>query len=113
MNIQEKLKQFEMDFFKFEVFSNPEIIDNRISDEFIEIGKSGVKYSKKDVQEYFSNLNCDRLIEIEDFNCKKLSDEIVLVTYTSIEGNYKSYRTSIWIYKNDWKIIYHQGTALK
>ena len=85
-------------------------LDNIISDNYLEIGKSGKKFTKEDVINELINLKEDRNIKIIDFTCDKLSDNTYMVHYITMNNNDKIFRTSIW---QDNKILFHQASLLK
>lgn len=90
-----------------------------IDDEFIELGSSGALYTKTDVTQWL--LTNDKSIRTgTDFSAKQLSDDVILLTYTShIKDNHddavkKALRSSVWLKRgNLWKMIFHQGTSLR
>lgn len=78
--------------------------------DFKEFGKSGEIYYKTDIEQ--AQLDVDDY-KISDFEEYKLSDDCILCTYTLFNNtkNTISNRSSIWkYYKNDWKLLFHQGT---
>lgn len=87
-----------------------------IDDEFIEIASSSQCYCKSDVMQWL--LMEDQSIRSgTDFSAMQLSDDIILLTYTShIQDTpnspiKKAARSSIWRKKdNRWSMVFHQGT---
>ena len=82
--------------------------------EFWEVGASGRRYSRpfvldtleKRYEEPFSDT-----WEIQDFHCSALCAVSFLVTYSLIQRERTSRRSTIWKrFTDSWKIIYHQGT---
>ena len=84
-----------------------------IDDTYEEIGKSGSIYNKKDVIQELNNLKEDRNIEIYNFKCNKISNNIYLVHYITKNNDKNIYRTSIWKEENNLKIIFHQASEYK
>ena len=98
--------------------ASPKSLGALIDDEFIELGSSGATYTKTDVTQWL--LTNDRSTRTgTDFSAKQLSEDVLLLTYTShIKDNpnvpvKKALRSSIWLRRgNLWKMIFHQGTPL-
>lgn len=85
--------------------------------EFWEVGASGRRYSRDYVIESlegrFENLTQETRY-IEDFQCREIAADNYLVTYTLLQGERLSRRSTIWRRSyNDWKILYHQGTLVE
>ena len=85
-------------------------------DDFWEGGASGRRYAREFV---FSVLE-QRMAkpepdvwETRDFHCRKLADDVYLLTYTLLQDNTRlTRRATIWQRAADgWKIVYHQGTV--
>ncbi|MCD8918091.1 hypothetical protein [Staphylococcus gallinarum] len=77
---------------------------------FKEFGKSGEIYYKSDIER--AQLDND-VYKITNFVEYSLSEDCVLCTYTlfNTTKNIITNRSSIWkYYKNDWKLLFHQGT---
>jgi hypothetical protein len=53
--------------------------------------------------------------ETRDFQCRKLSEDTYLLTYTLLQDNQRlTRRSTIWRKTADgWKIVYHQGTIVQ
>ena len=104
----------EKSLFKWRYMSDVVYLDRIIDDNFVEIGKSGKKLIKKDVIEELSNLGHDRLIDIYNFECIKLNDNVWLAHYITLSEEKKIYRTSIWKNVNgNLKILFHQASEFK
>ncbi|HEX2869534.1 MAG TPA: hypothetical protein VHO03_20995 [Ignavibacteriales bacterium] len=84
---------------------------------FWEVGASGNRYSRSFVLdvllERVKNPNPDDRWETKDAWCNEISANNFLLTYTLIQGERITRRSSIWRkYANSWKIVYHQGTIV-
>ena len=108
--MKEKILELEESLFKIKYMSDYNYLDNIISDNYLEVGKSGKKFTKEDVINELINLKEDRNIKIIDFTCDKLSDKTYMVHYITMNNNDKIFRTSIW---QDNKILFHQASLLK
>lgn len=83
-------------------------------DKYIEVGKSGKKFNKKDVINDLSILKEDRKINIYNFTCDKIDEKTYLIHYITKNDNDNIYRTSIWKKEyNKIKIIFHQASLYK
>ncbi len=114
MKLEQQILKYENDFFKKEFCDNIQNLNNRIHDEFIEFGKSGQVFDKNSIIIYLNNLDSNRDIEIEDFEIKRLKDDLIIANYISDEKeeDIEALRTSIWIKDNSgWKLFFHQGTV--
>jgi hypothetical protein len=85
-------------------------------DEFWEVGASGKCYSRKYVVdvllERYSDPNYEDIWETKDFNYIEIAQDNYLLTYTLLQGERITKRSTIWRYTDDgWKILYHQGTV--
>ena len=84
---------------------------------FWEIGASGRRYDR----EYVLN-ELDRRYAVEyadnwqtrDFECLEIATDNYLLTYTLVQGDRISRRSTIWRRTADgWKVVYHQGTLVQ
>ncbi|MDF2607538.1 MAG: hypothetical protein K0S34_1734 [Bacillales bacterium] len=89
-------------------------LDNLLADEFIEFGSSGRIFNKKDIIERLPTENPISL-EMLDFNITILSPDLVQTKFViNKESNTYSLRSSIWKLKKDnWQMVFHQGTPTK
>lgn len=109
-----KILELEKSLFKYEFMSDTTYLNKIIDDKYIEVGKSGKKFIKKDVINNLSVLKEDRKITIYNFTCDKIDENIYLIHYITKNNNDNIYRTSIW--KKDYdkmKILFHQASLYK
>ncbi|HUB31185.1 MAG TPA: DUF4440 domain-containing protein [Terracidiphilus sp.] len=86
--------------------------------DFLEFGKSGRTWTREAIlQELATETYTPPLIE--DFACRLIHDNIVLVTYRSVRSNPKTgareaaLRSSLWSRQSGkWKMRFHQGTPI-
>lgn len=109
------------------VFHRPELGTTRADfeamteAEFWEVGASGRRYSRghvldvlEDRHQVASHLALEDTWEATDFACRQLGSETYLLTYTLLQGQRKTRRTTIWRrVDGDWKILFHQGTVVE
>jgi hypothetical protein len=106
------------------IFHRPELgttrvdFENMTATDFWEVGASGRRYSREYVlevlEERYEGPHTDAW-ETAGFHCRRLAEDIYLLTYTLIQGNErKTRRSTIWQQTPEgWKIIYHQGTVFQ
>ena len=112
--MNKEILKLEKSLFKYEYMSNIEYLNKIIDDKYIEVGKSGKKFNKKDVIDELSALKDDRKISMYNFTCNEIEESIYLVHYITKNGNDNIYRTSIWKKENNIiKIIFHQASLYK
>ncbi|MCX7121706.1 MAG: DUF4440 domain-containing protein, partial [Gammaproteobacteria bacterium] len=121
MNVLEELKKREPIFHRSEFGTTRADFENMTVDDYWEIGASGKRYSRQDcidtVVARYQDLNYSKndFWETSDFECRPLSDDTYLLTYTLIQGKEKrvTRRSTIWrLVGEQWKIVYHQGTII-
>jgi hypothetical protein len=87
-------------------------------DDFWETGASGRRYSRQfvlDVLEQHRDSPQAVVWETRDFHCRRLAEDVYLLTYTLLQNNTRlTRRSTIWQKTSDcWKIVYHQGTVVQ
>lgn len=92
-------------------------LENMTVGDFWEVGASGRRYARDfvfKVLEDRQNKAEPDVWETSDFYCRKLADDVYLLTYTLLQdGTRLTRRATIWQRAADgWKIIYHQGTVV-
>ena len=85
--------------------------------DFWEVGASGRRYSREYIVESlgarYENFTYETWF-IEDFQCRQISEDSYLVTYTLFQDDRETRRSTIWRRSGeDWKIFYHQGTIVE
>jgi hypothetical protein len=85
-------------------------------DDFWETGASGRRYAREfvfDVLEQRMAKAEPDVWQTSEFYCRKLAEDLYLLTYTLLQDNTRlTRRASIWQKAADgWKIVYHQGTV--
>jgi hypothetical protein len=83
-----------------------------------ETGASGRRYSRSfvldELEKRFSAPHAD-IWEASDFQCRKLSEDTYLLTYSLLQDHVRlTRRSTIWRSTPDgWKIVYHRGTIVQ
>ncbi len=106
------------------IFHRPEFGTTRADfekmtvDDFWEVGASGRRYSRAyvldELEKCFSAPHTDQW-ECSEFQCRQLSSDIFLLTYTLLQDRKRlTRRATLWQRTADgWKIVYHQGTIVQ
>ena len=106
------------------IFHRPEFgttradFERMMADGFWETGASGRRYSREfvlqELERRFSVPHED-VWEAREFLCRKLADDVYLLTYTLLQDRRRlTRRATIWQKAEDgWKIVYHQGTIVQ
>ena len=96
------------------VRASREELDRLLADDFVEFGRSGQVWMKKEI---ISELLAapGPQIEIASVSSRFVGEDVILVTYQSrrpMETDSKeTLRSSIWRQKDgEWRMIFHQGT---
>jgi hypothetical protein len=105
------------------IFHRPELgttrqdFENMTIETFWEVGASGRRYSRKYVMDTLEQRHSEPhqdIWETRDFHCLEIAPDNYLITYTLIQGDRVTRRSTIWRrYSEDWKIVYHQGTIVE
>jgi hypothetical protein len=90
--------------------------ENMIAEEFWEIGASGRRYSRKYVLDVLGNRFSrphEDMWETRDFHCHRIAPDNYLLTYTLLQGERVTRRSTIWRRcGTSWKAVFHQGTIV-
>ena len=90
-------------------------VEELLADDFVEFGSSGRVFDKATVIEYLA-AESDVHFSMLDFRMKRLSLDVVLVTYRAVTHApgvppRQSLRSSIWTRGDHiWRLTFHQGT---
>jgi len=106
------------------IFHRPELGATRadfermtVSD-FWEVGASGRRYSRAAVLDELEKRYAVPHVDVwkaTDFHCRKLADDLYLLTYTLLQdGKRLTRRATIWRRTAEgWTVVYHQGTIVQ
>jgi hypothetical protein len=87
--------------------------------DFWEVGASGRRYTRDYAfaeleKRYAQDEDEADVWETEDFQCRKLAEDVYLLTYTLLQGERTTRRATIWQRtESGWKIVFHQGTIVQ
>lgn len=119
--ILEELKKREPIFHRPEFGTTRTDFEKMTTADYWEIGASGKCYNREECIETMvtryqdPNYIKNDIWETKDFECRALSDDTYLLTYTLIQGKEKRITKRSTIWKNNhgqWMMIYHQGTIV-
>jgi hypothetical protein len=116
LGILEQLRQREPIFHRPEFGTTCAEFDRMMEADFWEVGASGRRYSRQyvlDVLDARRHSSDEDAWETRDFHCRELAANIYLLTYTLLQGQRRTRRSTIWSrVSGDWKIVFHQGTEV-
>ena len=87
--MDKKILELEKSLFKVEYMTNIEYLNDVIADEYLEVGKSGLRFIKQDVVKELSALTEDRNITIYNYDCTRIDENTYLVHYITKSGEQK------------------------
>ncbi len=111
-----RLYELEMSLWKPQTRFDRDYMDNLLTEDFFEFGRSGRTYRREEVLSAPMQA-IDINLPLTEFQLHKVGPDVVLVTYVS-EVQYEQLeignRSSLWVRKNDgWKLRFHQGTVVE
>lgn len=115
----EELKSLETELHKNETRRNQQRMERLLHPDFVEFGRSGMRYTRAEILTEFGKGNALPIIQTRNFEGIVLGDGVVLLTYVSAHvddrGNThrQTWRSSIWVRTEvGWQIRFHQGTPV-
>jgi len=91
--------------------------ESMMAADFWEVGASGRRYSRNYVLAELERRHAGEYVDVwktADFHCRRLAEEVYLLTYTLFQGERKTRRATIWQHtQSGWKIVFHQGTIVQ
>jgi hypothetical protein len=116
------IEDLEVALLQPEVRRSAKRISELLSDDFIEFGMFGKKYTKQDFVELLPNSKEEEFekYEASEFVAKQIALDTVLLTYKATIEFFKTgekiwtLRSSIWQKRGDeYQMVFHQGTVIK
>lgn len=109
----ELLLKLEMSLWIDETRNSKEYLNQILHDDFKEFGKSGKVYNKSDILTDTDN-NMNTKFPFKNLEVKQIDEKSFLITYEAeiIQNSksIKSNRASIWVGKESFQLLFHQGT---
>jgi hypothetical protein len=116
-NVLDELMAREPIFHRPELGTTRADFENMTVPDFWEVGASGRRYSRDYVLSELERRcaeNSNDIWETSEFHCRRLSDDVYLLTYTLLQGERKTRRATVWQRaETGWKIMFHQGTVVQ
>lgn len=113
----EELRLLEEGMWTYNLRSDAVWFDAHIHNDFVEVGRSGRRYTRDDffpvrVESFEATL------PLPCYEVRKLANGCGLTTYESaakyVTGVERAHRASTWIYEDKrWQLLYHQGTIVQ
>ncbi|WP_353064060.1 DUF4440 domain-containing protein [Tunturibacter psychrotolerans] len=115
--VLEELSAREPIFHRAEFGVSREDFERMTVEEFWEVGASGRRYSRNTVLDELEKRYAagdDDVWETSEFQCRRLAENVFLMTYTLVQdGTRVTRRSTIWQRTAEgWKIVFHQGTVV-
>ena len=117
-DLLQRLKQYEIDLHRSDLRKNHQQLCALLHHDFLEIGRSGQIYDRNAIILALAN-EAPYQVWSQDYELKIISVDVALLTYHAAklrtDGLLEncSVRSSLWKFeKEQWKMIFHQGTAL-
>jgi hypothetical protein len=115
--VLEELRKREPIFHRPEYARSRAEVEAMTAEDFWEIGASGRRYSRQYVldtlEERLENPVEDAW-ETRDFHCRNLAPDLYLLTYTLLQGERLTRRSTLWRRDGSaWKVLFHQGTLME
>lgn len=99
------------------VRTDTEALAKLLHPQFLELGRSGARYTREDIAGHLSSSEMQPQIWAQDFSLQVLSEEFGLLTYrcaqVASDGSLIRHtnRTSLWQHgESGWLMRFHQGT---
>lgn len=111
--VEEQFYALETSLFFKEYLNDKKYLDDILHPDFMEIGKNGSVYHKKDTIEALYGSD-DRKIDVKSFSVRMVSLSMFIVNYISThEDGTRVYRTSLWMETlKGYSMYFHQGTII-
>jgi hypothetical protein len=119
MNMLDHFRELEERLLRQDIRHSPNEAGALLAADFFEFGRSGIVWSR---QQTIEGLAQEPPMErsMRDFSARRLSEDIVLVTYQSARrdpishAEWHTLRSSIWKRTDGlWQMTFHQGTPIQ
>ncbi|ERS86184.1 hypothetical protein Q672_14955 [Marinobacter sp. EVN1] len=112
MSDYDHIQKLELELISPDTRMNASRLDELLADDFKEFGSSGHVIDKDTVLSS-ANLDFNTIYKLSNFSYKTLCEGCVLIYYFSSWEGKRSYRSSIWVKKdNRWQMLHHQSTII-
>ena len=115
MSLEQELYHLELRTLDNTVRSNPELMDQLLSDNFFEFGASGKEWNRVEVLSTLALEGALFEVELRDVKVRRLGEQHALLTYKLMArrdgATNNSIRSSVWERtERGWRMVFHQGT---
>ena len=118
-DLLEHLRVLETELHRLETRQSRDRLEQLLHPDFVEISRSGRRYSRSEVLAEFSTTDATlEAVDAENFEIAEVAPGIALLTYLSAHRRHTgelyrhTLRSSLWMQtENGWRIRFHQGTA--
>lgn len=114
-DVLEELMAREPIFHKPEVWNKRADYEQLMHSSYWEVGASGKRYSREFILRHLETRLPDPTESswtVRDFQVREIAAHNYLTTYTLLQGERLSRRSTLWRRAADgWQILYHQGTS--
>ncbi len=97
-------------------FRKSEAVADLIADDFLEFGSSGRAFDKAAVLEFLRNETSADSAFLSEFRYRELAPGVALVTFRAVQqrgrASFESLRSSVWVFRERWRLLFHQGTRV-
>ncbi len=110
----ESVIALERELLKPSVRGSVEALDALLDPEFREIGASGRLWTRDDVLQALPAETTGITASDEEMGGRRLTDDLVLLTYITDEAGRRARRSSLWRLDEElgWRLLHHQGTLI-
>jgi hypothetical protein len=118
LGILEELIKREPIFHRPELGTSRADFEKMTSPDFWEIGASGRRYNRPFALDELERRHSTAVVEdwkTSEFHCRKLAQDVFLLTYTLLEEGVRlTRRSTIWeLTETGWQVAFHQGTIVE
>ena len=109
-----ELRELELSLHKAEIRVSRERVAARLTDDFLEFGRSGAVYDKALLLDVLAQEDGSAPPPVvTEFAVRLLAPAVALVTYRTLTTKRETLRSSIWRREDKgWRMAFHQGTPV-
>jgi len=108
------VEQLERDLLSSPVRADRERLEHMLHPAFIEIGRSGRRWTRDDmIAELIASPDTSD-VEVHDLAAAAIAEDVLLVTYITRRNDSTVHRSSLWVRHQDrWTVRFHQATTIE
>lgn len=113
MSAHTEIQAAELELLESSTRSDPARVRELLHPDFVEIGRSGRRWTRGEVIEAMGREDKHPVPETDEWNFAELAPHLVLVTYRIRSGTRQSRHASVWdTSAAALRLRYHQGTVI-